>query len=224
MTPLAWPGVVPLSPAIAPSTQLTNDAGQSLLLNVVNQFSIMQQQMLDQFQQTTFMMLQMFSAMQKDQFELIRQELDALRELNREIHELQTELAKHPAKPAGAPPSPEIAPSTKRRAGAASTNFAAQMPSPAVSAAPANQAGAANGARFVRKPVLVEPAAIDPAPKTNHVPKSTADAPATKEPASSGGPAAQGEDVHGWLSQRFNDLQKERQSRWQKIVGTLMGK
>ena len=31
-------------------------------------------------------------------------------------------------------------------------------------------------------------------------------------------------DVHAWLSQRFTDLQQERQTRWQKLVGMLLGK
>ena len=33
-----------------------------------------------------------------------------------------------------------------------------------------------------------------------------------------------GEDVHEWLCRRFADLQQERQTRWQRLMGVLTGK
>ena len=44
-------------------------------------------------------------------------------------------------------------------------------------------------------------------------------------PTAASGPAEQtGVDVHAWLCQRFASLEQERQTRWQKLLGFLMGK
>ena len=65
-----------------------------MLVPLVNQFGLMQQQMFDQFQQAMAMMVQMFGTMHRDQMEVIRAELDQLRELTEEFHALKNELAK----------------------------------------------------------------------------------------------------------------------------------
>ena len=78
---------------------------ESVLVPLVNQFGLMQQQMFDQFQQTMAMMVQMFGAMHRDQMDVIRSEIDRLRELTDEIQALKTELASRSGESAEPAPS-----------------------------------------------------------------------------------------------------------------------
>src|SRR5688500_7266805 len=153
---------------------------------------MMQQQMFDQFQQTTMMMMQMFGTLHRDQLQLVRQELDGLRELNREIVSLQAELAKHPA-----------GDRVGRRAPA--------DPRPAVPPIPATSAPSSPGP--------TNPGSTNPGPAK---PPLHSELKATVAAPSTAGAAAE-EDVHAWLSQRFNHLQQESKSRWQKLLATVVG-
>ncbi len=67
---------------------------QSLLLPVIQQFNLMQQQMFDQFHQSMMMLVEMFSAMHREQAEWIRVELERLGNLTQELRTLQAELRK----------------------------------------------------------------------------------------------------------------------------------
>src|SRR5207248_1020285 len=67
---------------------------EGLLVPLVQQFTQMQQQMFDQFQQAMIMMVQTFRALHKDQVGLVRQELNQLRHLTQELRNLQAESAK----------------------------------------------------------------------------------------------------------------------------------
>jgi hypothetical protein len=66
---------------------------EAALVPLVNQFGMMQQQMLDQFQQAISMLVQMFGSLHRDQMSVIREELDQLRDLTEELHSLKRELA-----------------------------------------------------------------------------------------------------------------------------------
>jgi hypothetical protein len=90
-----------------------------LLPMVIQQFSNLQQQMFDQFHQTMTMLVQMFSAAHRDQMGLIREELDQMQRLTRELNELKDELKRREAQgssPAKSPtvnqPRPNPAPAT----------------------------------------------------------------------------------------------------------------
>ena len=91
---------------------------ESMLVPLVNQFGLMQQQMFDQFQQAMAMMVQMFGTMHRDQMEVIRAELDRLRELTEEFHALKNELAERTREQAERPSqsssSPPGAPSDSK--------------------------------------------------------------------------------------------------------------
>jgi hypothetical protein len=67
----------------------------SVLVQVLEQFNGMQQQMVDQFHQSMRMMVEMFSALHREQMGLVRQELDRLRQLTGELQDLQAELRKN---------------------------------------------------------------------------------------------------------------------------------
>jgi len=236
ISPLSWPASVQApSPAPVQPGTVATDATQALVLTFVNQFSMMQQQMFDQFQQTTVMMLQMFSTLQRDQFDLIRQELDGLRDLNREMHSLQTELANYRAAPADALRSIQQNPATSITDSGSAPSLAAAAPGSRqahrATQISANRADAPDTPARKKSKVAASHATTEPIRTDQDVtrpvqsPGQGLETPAQpvngSSPESTGPPS---EDVHAWLSQRFTDLQQERQSRWQKIVGTLLGK
>jgi pSer/pThr/pTyr-binding forkhead associated (FHA) protein len=89
-------------------------AAEELLLPMMRQFSLMQQQMFDQFQQALLQIVQLFRDLHHDQLQLIRQELHQLSELTWELKNLQTEQARQtPAVTGqasdGSPKSPSVA-------------------------------------------------------------------------------------------------------------------
>jgi pSer/pThr/pTyr-binding forkhead associated (FHA) protein len=175
--------------AVALPASAGTDAAQTLLLTFVNHFAMMQQQMFDQFQQQSMMVMQMFGTMQRDQMELVRQELESLRELNREIVSVQAELAKHQAEERAGPRPPAAAPEPR------------SVPEPK------------HAALWSPTPAF---APTDPAPARR---ASQVDLKATTGNAA----ASSEEDVHAWLSQRFNHLQQESKTRWQKLLATVVG-
>jgi pSer/pThr/pTyr-binding forkhead associated (FHA) protein len=186
-SPLGAPHSSALVPANPPPMAnlptLPSSPEQALLMPVISQFNLMQQQMFDQFHQTMLMMVQMFSTLHREQMDLIRDELDQLHGLTRELQELQAELVKHP--PAKAP--------------------APTAPAPQRSARVSDPAGRPTPQR---------------APTPSAQPEAKPAAPSAPQPAAGQDNA----DIHAWLSKRIAALQEERQGRWQKIVGYVLGK
>jgi pSer/pThr/pTyr-binding forkhead associated (FHA) protein len=100
-----------LWPTPGESTAGNADVVQSLLVPITQQMGLMQQQMFEQFQQAMLMMFQMFGKLQREQIGAIRDEMDRLHQLSREVLALQAELAKREQ------PAPERARSTPAAAG-----------------------------------------------------------------------------------------------------------
>jgi pSer/pThr/pTyr-binding forkhead associated (FHA) protein len=98
------PQVLP-TPAEAPPGNM--EVVQALLVPIAQQLGTMQHQMFEQFQQAMMMMFQMFGKLQREQIKVIRDEMDRLHQLSREVLALQAELAKH--SPAAAE-KPRVAP------------------------------------------------------------------------------------------------------------------
>lgn len=156
-----------------------SETEQALLLPVINQFNLMQQQMFDQFHQTMVMMVQMFGSLHREQMELIRDELDHLHQVTRELQELRTELVKQPAPAAPLRPAAAPRPAVETR----------RAPQPASGPA-----------------------------------RSAQPAPAAPLPGEKSSPHPDGADIHAWLNRRIASLEEERQGRWQKILGYVLGK
>lgn len=76
----------------------------------VSRFEQMQQQMFEQFHQAMMTMFQTFGAMHRDQMGQVREELDRIRSLTRELHALQVDPAGGAASPTLPPPPPPEAP------------------------------------------------------------------------------------------------------------------
>src|SRR6185312_14232761 len=104
-------GEISPAQAIAPVELPASMKGaEALLMPLVSQFSQMQQDMFEQFQQTLLMMAQMFGNLQREQMALIRQELEQIQELTRQLHTLQSEGMRPSAPPR--PASPQAAASS----------------------------------------------------------------------------------------------------------------
>lgn len=191
--PLAPTEPSPLPPIDAKALEAAGPQG-ALLLPVLQQFGVMQQQMMDQFQQSMQMVVQVFASMHRDQMETLQKELDHVHRITRELNELQSELRNSPRSPI-------------RSRNGSLTRPAAATPS-AVSAAAAATPQA--------PPAATSPAA-GPPPGEGTVPGPTPSVPP-------GGPMPDMGDMHDWLNQRIVTLQKERESSWQKILGFVMGK
>jgi len=238
---------VTLSPGLGERMVVPAELSESIALIISNQFAEMQRQMFDQFQQAMMVMFQTFSLLHRDQMELVRQELNRVHELTRQLHELQAELAKQPA----AAKSPEV----QRLLGDAQKTAA--TPAADISAAfnpedwneaflkAAQKVMAANAAE---EPLTkVEPAVFSapPEPAFQSVAEATAAQDAAAEPifheapipqeqdsqpvnsnedATATPPTQAAADIHTLLCQKIAALQAERQSRWQKIIHFLAGK
>lgn len=170
-TAVPSPSTVPV-PTVLRGVPLPNlnPAESQTILPIIQQFGLIHQQMMDQFQQTMLMTVQMFGKMHAEQLELIRDELDQLMRLTRELEQARQELASRKAGPATAttPPTRRVAP---------------ELPPP-------------------------EP--VKPAPENTRTTST-----GSSEPA---------EVVEEWLTERIANLEQERQSIWQRLLGTLTGR
>jgi pSer/pThr/pTyr-binding forkhead associated (FHA) protein len=89
---------------------------QALMQPMVQQFSLMQQQMFEQFHQAMMGMFQTFGAAHREQMSELREEIDEVRRITQELQSLQTEVAgaASPNPPASGPASvvtpPRVAP------------------------------------------------------------------------------------------------------------------
>jgi hypothetical protein len=97
----------PAQAIISSQTALPVGTIESMLSPLMVQFSLMQQQMFEQFQQTVLMIGQMFGNLHREQIEFVRQELAQIQRLTRELQTLQEEWSTQPPSPQPAlPPSP----------------------------------------------------------------------------------------------------------------------
>jgi pSer/pThr/pTyr-binding forkhead associated (FHA) protein len=213
---------------------------ESLLVPLVNQFGMMQQQMFDQFQQAMAMMVKMFGTMHRDQMEVIRAELDRLHELTDEFHALKNEFAERTRE------KPQLKPRESEFSSASVDRSVALEPSnPATQPLSADPRGGARAHQVSR--------ALGPSPKhsatrtTGQQPSLDDDIPSSQPASTSSGatsnsdpisksyshspskPGAAGRNPNSdrdtvlWLHNRIMILQRERESRWQKILKLMPG-
>jgi pSer/pThr/pTyr-binding forkhead associated (FHA) protein len=173
---------------------------ESVFFPMVQQFSAMQSQMFDQFQQAMVLMFQMFGTLQKEQADVVRDELNRIQELTREIQALHAEL-KAPAA------TDEGAPLAKRRAFGEKPSI---KDTPPVSVA----AGADQPGDLLRNAGFVDQQVRTPARESAN--------PGERLPTK--GIDQAGPELHAWLCERMAELQEDRRSRMQRIVDFLSGK
>lgn len=118
---------------VSPTPTLPANANESLLMPLISQFSLMQQQMFEQFQHTLLMMAQTFGNLHREQLALVREELGQIQNLTRELHELQSAGTRPTPSPRPAPPP---APAATR---SSVPNPVTESPIPAPAAAVRNE-------------------------------------------------------------------------------------
>jgi pSer/pThr/pTyr-binding forkhead associated (FHA) protein len=218
----------------------SSDVTESLLVPLVNQFGLMQQQMFDQFQQAMGMMMQMFGTMHREQMETIRAELDRLHDLTEEVHALNKELAnrtqeRSPTVSSASAIAPrdlvksvttEPSASAKAKAsGASSDPKVAQADATSVIELPSFTSSVAEQQLSSGTGVYNSPPPSSKLPAAHTSPgefqesnlRSQGKTDATNAPVDSE------QDSIVWLHQRIMILQRERETRWQKILKLLPG-
>jgi pSer/pThr/pTyr-binding forkhead associated (FHA) protein len=211
---------------------------ESTLVPLINQFGFMQQQMFDQFQQAMAMMVQMFGTMHREQMEVIRAELDGLRDLTEEFHALKNELANRtPERDTASSSAPKIALDGLDRTIATEPMASAKVTAEESSGLKVTQADA----RSVIQPPI--PASSIPEQQSSPGAGPSSLPPASKPPAAqppaekiqesslrtqaktngTSDPVDSERDTIVWLHQRIMALQHERETRWQKILKLLPG-
>jgi pSer/pThr/pTyr-binding forkhead associated (FHA) protein len=174
-TGLAGQGGLAALPALAMPPVSATGPEAHLLVPVIQQFNLMQQQISEQFQQTTLMMFRMFTNMHKEQATLIREEMHQIQRVTGELQALQQKLRNE------APASPDTACGPVAQ-GTPGPTFPAQR-SPASRASPPDD-------RPIPPPLAEMPGAVPG-------------------------------DVDAWLTQRIEELQTERQTRWHRVLSFL---
>jgi hypothetical protein len=172
----------------------------------------MQRQMFDQFQQVMTTVLQMFTTMHRDQVGLLREEIDGLRRLTQELHELRAEP---PARGGGTPDVPLTgsAEATSPERPRLPASGPRPDPDPAQDRAgpPSALGTTSRQAGRAEEPPEVHSLAEGPA--------RTA-----RDSGGPGDPAVRSDaEFHVLLTRRIAAIQQEQQSRWQRILGLVTG-
>jgi hypothetical protein len=201
------------SPALTPDLLVPESAAQweQGIAVPPQQLAMWQQQMqmMESFHQDMILMVQMFVAMHREHRVAIRDELDRVQKLTRKLNVLQKKLtqtagsAEESRSPGVERPEPNVGkPDRSGRNGAARVqgvnrpNAAESGPSQPAQSPDANRRSGAGtpvttGTDHTRKAVG------SPAPPTGHA------------------------ELHSHLTQRIAELQRERQSYWQRILSAI---
>lgn len=218
-----------------------SDLTEAMLVPLVNQFGLMQQQMFDQFQQAMTMMVQMFGTMHRDQMEVIRAELDQLRELTEEFHALKKELAERAQDNAGviSRKTESSVAGFERPASGMNSNGSPPLvthpgPKEELESSRVSQGSIPSIPFLTSKAMKQRPSAEPPLSPTQASPSSPA-TPSISEPVTQAGSQSAAtprnatptpgsdRDAVLWLHQRIMVIQRERESRWQKILNLVPG-
>jgi pSer/pThr/pTyr-binding forkhead associated (FHA) protein len=228
------------SEATFPLKLAPSEFTESMLVPLVNQFGVIQQQMFDQFQQAMAMMLQMFGTMHREQMEVIRGELNQLHDLTEEFHALRNELASRtqtggelaPSKPATASEglaelmAMEPSNSARPEASESPTNPGSAQ----AATTPASQPASSSSIVSEHRSSSAGPAVDSPLSATNELPRplraaeiEESDLPLRGKTDGTNAPTDSERNSILWLHQRIMTLQRERETRWQKILKLLPG-
>lgn len=230
-------------PAPVPATPNGGTTGDPGTLALMQHFQAMQQQFMDHTQQMMTMVVQAFSAAHSRQLDVIRDELQRVHELNRELQELQarrdgavaaapeseTAAAASAGPSANAPVGAGAAPATAPPGfppgfGGLESLFPPGFQPPTAGIPPISfplggvlpPAAAFPG----MPPGGVNPAAAPrmPLPKAAARPAQTAPGPVPSREAAA---STDEPDLHVDLTSRISELERERTGRWQRILQML---
>lgn len=182
---------------------------EALLQPLVQQFGQMQQQMFDQFHETMLSMFQMFGSLHRDQIGLVRAELDRIRLLGDELKSLQTQKDQPVPRPSD---ENRLARPAETKLG--STRGAASVPS-----VPDSHEGRSGRSPHDQVARRESPRAGEPQrPRRDFGQRTDAPTTTTSPPASN---FTNPSDPHRQITMRIQELQAERQNRWQRLLSLV---
>jgi pSer/pThr/pTyr-binding forkhead associated (FHA) protein len=176
----ASPGPPSLSAPMSISAAGSGSA-ESLLFDLRHHLAQGPPQVSDQLSQSMMMMAQAFGVLFQEQMHLIREELDQIRQLTRELETLRTRLQSPELVRVDAP---ELAPPSDKAAGVNKPRLA--------------QVGETGPSAAAKDPAKIDPKELQSQEELNN--------------------------LHDMLCQRIAAFQEERDSRWQKILGAVLGR
>lgn len=173
----------------------------STLAAVLDQFGQMQQQFLDQFQQTTLMMFRALGTMHRDQMEELREKFDSLHQLGENLQSLQSHMATN----AATGPGP-----TAREGTDPTPSPPASAPAPAPTGTPEGRAGHPGQGG---SSATVTAAEVEATEQLRAKMRAMIDQPNGPSP-----------NVHEWLIGRLATLEEEQRTRWQRLLDLVRGR
>ena len=179
------------------------DDPASLMRSMLDEFGQIQMQMADRFQDSLLVVLQSFAGAQREQTDLIREELARIRELTEEQVALRSQVEGR-GQVAARPHALQLV-SGESHAAISSPSSSPPPVRPPRADQPPRRLTIGGGAE------RVEPAAERPAVRID---ESRSGPPQEVDAA----------DVHARICDRLAEIQSERQGRWQKLMDSLLGK
>lgn len=234
-------------PPWGPSAGAPAGFSESFVLSLVGQFAQMQQQMFAQSQQQMLLLTQMFGSMHQGQQELIREDLGRVHAITMEMQQLQAELLRAQMNQGTAAPaaSPTVAPAQPSAGMSPSPTLGALESHPLESATsdhPTRKDGMQSlqeygtatidtAAPSTDAPADVDQDAFHPSPDdgsplSERGPGQGVSATTNAATAAQSQPAveeASAVDTCAWITERIGRLERERNSRWNRILQVLTG-
>lgn len=230
LAPVPEPSQILIERPAEPSLELFAqqfDQMQRQMSSMQQQMSSMQQQICGYFPETIIALFQAFGAMHRDQMDVVHAELDQIRRLSEELKVLRARSAPSPFAPSELAPVAAVDHSP--------TDLVAQVSRPDGTAAsqvppcPTSYRDLSFGPATTGSSQVPEgPSAVEASPRRDQTlvgaesvagaPPAAGDQPAADQPSRS-----TDDYLHDLLSRRIEELQRERQSRWQRILSLVVG-
>jgi hypothetical protein len=223
------PGVPSLPQSPPPQSGLS----EGFVLSLFGQFTEMQRAMFSQTQQQMTFMTQMLASLHQNQQELIREDLRRVHEINRELQLIQMQLFQQSGAGRAAGPAGSTGPPYRLTSDAQDRSARPEEPAPGTGprgfedivdvafdfeSAAASATSRAQGQHAAAD----EDDQSDVVPLPPDDPEHAAGPDSAADPASAQRPRGAVEQ-HAWLLDRMSRLERERHSRWHKIMGLLKG-
>lgn len=175
---------------------------ETFVSSLVGQFAQMQQEMFNQNQQMMQMMATMFDSVHREQRDFVQNEFRTIQSLTDELQQVRDQIVNEAkSKETLAESETSVAPMIEESAQVVKENSEAR-PRSEPKASPANTA------------------ADEPASETRTAPSPSGKAESEPPVATT---AQETADRHLWLTQRLQKLERERNSRWRKLMRILKG-
>jgi hypothetical protein len=164
-------------------------------------------QLMESFHNDMIMMVQMFVAMHREHLSSVRQELEMVQKLTRELGVLQARVAEAPGSEGDRPTGKVDQPAPERKS-AQTPNRKTKDKKP-------------HSGQLDQSLARTEPKATEPVGGSKAAGSQVPSAKESEPPESNGTHLGNHAQIHAHLSQRIAELQRERQGYWQRILSTI---